>query len=52
MLQTWLGTLQELANLRVEYEQIRENMSKTNNRLQTYSLELEIMQQTFKNHDK
>jgi hypothetical protein len=28
---TQLRTLQELANLRVEYEQTKENLSKTNN---------------------
>jgi hypothetical protein len=40
---TWSRTLQELANLRIEYEQTRENLSKTNNYLHTYSLELETM---------
>ncbi len=49
---TWSGTLQELTNLRVEYEQTRQNMSKTNNHLQTCTLQLYLMQQTFKNHDK
>jgi hypothetical protein len=32
---TWLGTLQKLANLRIEYEQIKENLFETNNCLQT-----------------
>jgi len=41
---TWSGTLQELSNLRVEFEQVKENLSKTHNRLRTYSLELEIVQ--------
>jgi hypothetical protein len=40
---TWLGTLQELSNLKVQFEQAKENLSQTHNRLQTYSLELEIM---------
>jgi hypothetical protein len=39
----WLRTLQKLANLEIENEQIRENMSKTNNHLQTCSLELKTM---------
>jgi hypothetical protein len=37
---TWSGTLQELSYLRVEFEQVKENMS---NCLQTYSLKLETM---------
>jgi hypothetical protein len=40
---TWLRTLQKLANLEIENEQIRENMSETNNHLQTYSLGLKTM---------
>jgi hypothetical protein len=48
---TWLGTLQELTNLRIEYEQTKENLFKTNNYLQC-SLELKIMHQTVKNCDK
>jgi hypothetical protein len=28
---TWLGTLQELSHLRVEFEQIKENLSKIHN---------------------
>jgi len=40
---TWSRTLQELANLIIEYEQTREILFKTNNYLQTYSLELETM---------
>jgi len=40
---TWSRTLQELSNLRVEFEQVKENMSETHNQLQTYSLELEIV---------
>jgi hypothetical protein len=34
---TWLKTLQELSNLRVEFEQVKENMFETHNHLQTYS---------------
>jgi hypothetical protein len=49
---TWLGTLQKLLNLRVEFKQIKENLSKTHNRLQTYSLKLKIVQRTLKNRDK
>jgi hypothetical protein len=30
---TWLGTLQELANLKVEYGETKENLYKTNNNL-------------------
>jgi hypothetical protein len=30
---TWLGTLQELSNLIVEFEQVKENLSKSHNRL-------------------
>jgi hypothetical protein len=37
---TWSKTLQELSNLRVEFEQVKENMSKTHNHVQTSSLEL------------
>jgi hypothetical protein len=37
-------TLQKLSNLRVEFEQVKENMSDTHNHLQAYSLELEIVQ--------
>jgi septation ring formation regulator EzrA len=49
---TWSKTLQELSNLRVEFEQVKENMSETHNHLQTCSLRLEIMQKTLKNCDK
>jgi hypothetical protein len=49
---TWLGTLQKLANLRIEYEQIKENLFETNNCLQTYNIKLETMQQTLKICDK
>jgi hypothetical protein len=49
---TWLGTLQELSNLRVGFEQVKENLSETHNCMQTCSLDLEIMQKTLKNHDK
>jgi regulator of replication initiation timing len=28
---TYLGTLQELSNLRIEFEQVKENMSKSHN---------------------
>jgi hypothetical protein len=49
---TWLGTLQKLANLRIEYEQIKENLFETNNCLQTYNIKLETMQQTLKFCDK
>ncbi len=28
---TYLGTLQELSNLRIEFEQVKENMSETHN---------------------
>jgi hypothetical protein len=37
---TWLGTLQEISNLRVEFEQVKENMYETCNCMQTYSLKL------------
>jgi hypothetical protein len=30
---TWLATLQELSNLRVEYEQAKENLFETHNHL-------------------
>jgi hypothetical protein len=40
---TWLRTLQELSNLRIEFKQLKENLSKTHNHLQTCSLELEIV---------
>jgi hypothetical protein len=40
---TWLGTLDELTNLIVEFEQTKENLSTTSNRLQTCSLKVEIM---------
>jgi hypothetical protein len=49
---TWSGTLQELLNLKIEFEQVKESLFKTHNRLQTCSLELEIEQKTLKNHDK
>lgn len=49
---TWSGTLQKLANLRIEYEQIKENLFETKSRLQTYNIELETMRQTLKNCDK
>jgi hypothetical protein len=39
----WLGTLQELSNLRVEFEQVKENMSKTHKCLQTCNLKLDSM---------
>jgi hypothetical protein len=35
---TWLGTVQELSNLKVEFEQVKENLPETHNCLQTYSL--------------
>jgi hypothetical protein len=38
---TWLRTLQELSNIRVEFEQAKENVCETHNRLQTCSLELD-----------
>jgi hypothetical protein len=41
---TWLKTLQELSNLRVEFEQIKENLSKTHNCQQICSLKLKTMQ--------
>jgi hypothetical protein len=41
---TWSRTLQELANLRIEYKQTEENLYETNNHLQTCSLKLETMQ--------
>ncbi len=44
---TWSRTLQELSNLRIEFEQVKENLSKTHNRLQTCSLKLKIVQRTF-----
>jgi len=28
---TWLGTLQELSNLRVEFEQVEDNLSESHN---------------------
>jgi len=49
---TWSKKLQELSNLRVEFEQVKKNMFETHNCLQTYSLKLETMQKTLKNHDK
>jgi hypothetical protein len=49
---TCLKALQELSNLKVEFEQVKENLSKTHNYLQTYSLELKTMQKTLKNYDK
>jgi hypothetical protein len=30
---TWLGTLQELSNLKVQFEQVKENLFKTPNHL-------------------
>jgi predicted nucleic acid-binding Zn-ribbon protein len=49
---TWSGTLQKISNLKVEFEQVKENLSETHNCLQTYSLKLETMLKTFKNLDK
>jgi hypothetical protein len=49
---TWLGTLQELSNLKVEFEKTIENLFETHDRLQTCSLELKIVQKTLKNHEK
>jgi uncharacterized protein YukE len=49
---TWSGTLQKNSNFKVEFEQVKKNMSETHNRLQTYSLKLETMLKTFKNLDK
>ncbi len=49
---TWLRTLQKLSNLRVEFKQVKENLSKTHNHQQTYSLKLETEQRTLKNRDK
>lgn len=43
---------QELTNFKVEYGQTKEILFETNNYLQTYSLELEIVQQTLKYCDK
>jgi hypothetical protein len=40
---TWSWTLQELSNLRVEFEQVKENLFGTHNCLQTCNLELEIV---------
>jgi hypothetical protein len=34
---TWLGTLQKNSSLRVEIEQVKENMFETHNHLQTCS---------------
>ncbi len=48
---TWSRTLQELTNLIIEYEQPKENLFKTNNRLQC-SLKWKIMRQIVKNRDK
>jgi hypothetical protein len=48
---TWSRTLQELSNLRVEFEQTKENLFETHNHLQTYCLKLETIQRTLKNHD-
>jgi chromosome segregation ATPase len=45
-------TQNELSNLIVEFEQVKENMFETHNHLQTYSLELKTMLKTFKNLDK
>jgi hypothetical protein len=49
---TWSGTLQELSNLIIEFEQVKENMFETHNHLQTCSLKLKTMQRTLKNRDK
>ncbi len=50
---TQLRTLQELSNLKVEFEQVKENLSETtHNHMQTCSLELERVQRTLKNNDK
>ncbi len=49
---TWSRIMQELANLKVEYEQTKDNIFETNNRLQTYSMKLERVQQTLNNCDK
>jgi len=40
---TWSRTLQEFSNFIIEFEQIKKNMSKTHNHLQTYSPELETV---------
>ncbi len=44
--------MQELSNLKVKFEQVKENLFETHNHLQTCSLELEIVQITLKNRDK
>jgi len=49
---TWSRTLDELANLIVEFEKTKKKLFATSNGLQTCSLKLEIMQQIFKNCDK
>jgi hypothetical protein len=49
---TWFETLQEIANLRFDYEQIKKNVFETNNYLQTCNPKLKTMEQTLKNHDK
>jgi hypothetical protein len=49
---TWSTTLQDLSNLKVEFEQVKENLFETHNCLQTYSLKIEIVQKTLKNRDK
>ncbi len=49
---TWSGTLQELSNLIIEFEQVKENMFETHNHLQTCSLKFKTVQRTLKNRDK
>ncbi len=49
---TLLGKLQELSKLRIEFEQIKEDLFETHNCLQTCSLKLDIVKQTLNNCDK
>ncbi len=44
--------MQELSNLRVDFEQVKEDLFETHNHLQTYNLEPETMEKTLKNRDK
>jgi hypothetical protein len=44
--------LQDLSNLKIEFEQVKENLFETHNCLQTYSLKIELAQKTLKNRDK
>jgi hypothetical protein len=45
-------TLQKLSNLRIEFEKIKENLSKNHDHLQTYTLELETVESILEKCDK